>query len=339
VLCALYCQLLGRDRLSVETSFFEAGGNSLQAMQLLGAVKAELGVDIGVTEVFLAPSARQLAARIDARAGSTDPAERPDVLVELAASEAGQPLLLVHAVGGTVFSYVPLAAELADRYRVYGLQSPVLVGQQRAVHDLPELAVSYLSDLRAVQPIGPYRLGGWSMGGLLAYELARELERQDETVELLILLDAPFALDDDPCRPDELARYFVADSLRTLGRPEDPIEGEGVEECLDRLAILLEPSGGAAVRAEVGRRFEAFCLHRRLMSGYRPDGQVRAPALLVGAQHSVNAPAQARWQALLPNAERHVLDADHYSLLRPPVAGQLAKLVESKARVDASAAS
>jgi thioesterase domain-containing protein len=213
-----------------------------------------------------------------------------------------------------------------------------LAGQHRSADDLPGLARSYLTDLRALQRKGPYRLGGWSMGALIAYELAKELERQGEAVELLILLDAPFALQEDPCRPEELARYFVADSLRTVGRPEASVEAAGVEQHLDHLAALLDSNGASGVRAEVGRRFEAFSLHRRLMSGYRPDGAVRAPTLLIGAQHSPNAAAQPRWQALLPNVEQHIVDADHYTLLRPEAARYIAELVE-KVHLDAHSTS
>ncbi len=329
VLREAYQRLLGRDELSVETSFFDAGGNSLQAMRLLGAVRDELGADIGITDVFLAPSVRQLAARIEARDPATDTAGAGEVIVELASSLADEALVLVHAVGGTVFSYASLATELAERYRVLGLQSPHLVGQHRAAGSLAELASSYLADLRALQPAGPYRLGGWSMGGLLAYELAKLLEQQGETVELLVLLDAPFAMAYDDGDAEELARYFVADALRTTGRPEvTPIEAEGVEQQLDRLASLLEGGTGEAVRSEVARRFEAFALHRRLMSGYQPDGQLRAHAVVVGASRSANVPAQERWPALLPNSERHLVDADHYSLLGPETVRQVAQLVE-----------
>ncbi|HEU5269095.1 MAG TPA: amino acid adenylation domain-containing protein [Jatrophihabitans sp.] len=333
-LCEIFGRLLGQEQLSVTSSFFDIGGNSLQAMRLLGAIRDELGADLPITEVFLAPSVRQLSSRIATREAGQDPAAGQPVLLELASSTAEQSLLLVHAVGGTVFSYAPLATELAGRYRVCGLQSPVLAGQNRPVPDLAGLAASYLTDLRARQPDGPYRLGGWSMGGLLAYEMAKQLERQGETVELLVLLDAPFATRIEQDEPERLVRHFVEDALRTTGRPVTAIEAVGVEEQLDQLALLLDSGGDGAVRAEVARRFEAFTLHRGLMSGYRPAGEVRAHALLIGADRSFNVTAQSHWQAVLPNAERHLLAADHYTLLRPENARQIAQLVE-KAQLDA----
>jgi thioesterase domain-containing protein len=183
------------------------------------------------------------------------------------------------------------------------------------------------------------------MGGLLAYEMAKQIEREGETVELLVLLDAPFETEIDHSSPEELARYFVADALRTIGRPEVSIEAVGVEEHLDQLAALLaggldsgglESGGDGSIRAEVARRFEAFTLHRRMMSGHRPHGRVQAQALLIGANRSVNATAQPHWQALLPNAARHVLEADHYTLLHPENTRHIAQLVE-KAQIDADA--
>jgi len=334
VLCEIFGRLLGRERLSVTSSFFDAGGNSLQAMRLLGAIREELSVDLPISEVFLAPSARQLAARIAARESGQDSAAGQPVLLDLASSAADQSLVLIHPVGGTVYSYASLATELASRYRVCGLQSPVLVGQDRPVADLAELAASYLTDLRTRQPAGPYRLGGWSMGGLLAYEMAKQLERQGETVELLVLLDAPYAIRIEADDPELQVRHFVEDALRTIGRPVTAIDAVGVQGQLDQLAVLLDSGGHQAVRAEVARRFEAFTLHRRLISGYRPDGPVRAHTLLIGADRSVNATAQLHWQAVLPHCERHLLAADHYTLLRPENVRQIAQLVE-KASLDA----
>jgi hypothetical protein len=85
----------------------------------------------------------------------------------------------------------------------------------------------------------------------------------------------------------------------------------------------------------VARRFEAFTFNRGLMLGYRPDGQVQAPALLIGADRSFNATAQPHWLALLPNATAQVLEGDHYTLLRPENVRHIAQLVE-KAQIEAS---
>lgn len=329
LLLDIYADLLGRDRRGVLESFFDAGGNSLQAMQLVSRISAEFGVDLPVTAVFLAPDVRRLAARIEQTDGA--PAAGSRVLVRLSEGTASDPLFLVHAVGGTVLPYAPVAEELADRYRVFGIQSPMLVTESEHAtpeHATPEpdtlaeLAGRYLAELREVQPSGPYRIGGWSMGGLLAHQLACQLEQAGEAVQLLVLLDAPFSIAETAGTDEQLTSQFVADALRTLGAPvPDPAEYEEGADPLATLMSALDPraSDRGALAAEVRRRLAVFSRHRRLMSGYRPAGRVRAATLLINARHSPNAATHRDWAGLVEGELRTAsYDADHYTLLQPP---------------------
>ena len=190
-----YAAVLGRGPVGATDSFFDLGGTSLQVMRLVDLIHAELGADVGVTEVFLHPTPRQLAASIDAQRGAGD-ACRAGPLVRLSSGPGELPLFLVHAVGGTVFSYASLARELAGTFAVSGLEAP---GLHRAAtpSSLAALADEYTARIRAAQPDGPYRLAGWSMGGVVAFEITRRLEEGGAEVSLLALLDAPFALADD----------------------------------------------------------------------------------------------------------------------------------------------
>ncbi|MEO7262645.1 MAG: amino acid adenylation domain-containing protein [Jatrophihabitantaceae bacterium] len=337
VLVDIYAGLLRLDGCSVLDSFFDVGGNSLQAMQLLSRIRAGLGVDLPLTAVFLAPTPRGLAARIEAeQAGTAQPARGPVAL--LSEGVGIEPLFLVHAVGGTVLPYTQLAAELADRYQVYGIQAAALVAPSPPVaQTLPELAARYLAELRTIQPAGPYRIGGWSMGGLLAHEIVRQLERDGETVELMILLDAPFAIAEDTADSARITREFMADALRSLGLPAlDQPESDGIETQLARLAQALDPtdSDRAATVEQLRRRLAVFTDHRRLMAGYRPVGQVRATTLLVGAQRSPNAKVQPDWLGIIGGTLcRPEYDTDHYALLQLPHVRDIAAQIRSAVMV------
>ncbi len=345
MLLDIYAELLGRDHRGVLESFFDAGGNSLQAMQLVSRISAGFGVDLPVTAVFLAPDVRRLAARIDAQRAGGAPADGSRPLVRLSEGTASDPLFLVHAVGGTVLPYAPLAGELADRYRVFGIQSPMLVGdpqpEPNTRHDpasppeaatlaepatLAELAGRYLAELREIQPSGPYRVGGWSMGGLLAHQLATQLEQAGEEVELLVLLDAPFSTAEAAeavLTDEQLTGQFVADALRTLGAPMPEPE----QDPMAALMIALDPGAAdrGALAAEVRRRLAVFTRHRRLMAGYRPTGRVRAATLLVNARQSPNAATHRNWAGLVAgNLSTVDYDTDHYTLLRLPHVRDLA---------------
>ena len=198
-------------------------------MRLVDLIHGELGADLGVTEVFLHPTPRQLAARIDAQRSGGD-AGRAGPLVRLSRGPGELPLFLVHAVGGTVFSYAPLARELAGTFAVSGLEAP---GLHRAAtpSSLAALADEYTARIRAAQPDGPYRLAGWSMGGVVAFEITRRLEQgrsrgQPAGPARRAVRPADDADDADNAEA-QLAARFLADATHSLGwtaaQPARPI--------------------------------------------------------------------------------------------------------------------
>src|SRR5205807_6296229 len=99
-------------------------------------------------------------------------------------------LFCVHPAGGLSWCYAPLLRYLPDDIPLYGLQATGLDGTGELPESLPAMAADYLQRLRSVQPSGPYRLLGWSFGGLVAHEMARQLQAQGEQVAAMIVLDA-----------------------------------------------------------------------------------------------------------------------------------------------------
>jgi amino acid adenylation domain-containing protein len=340
MLTALYGKLLNTAQVGATDSFFDLGGNSLQAMRLVDLINSEAAVDVGVTAIFLHPTPRQLARHLDtagARHGSG--AHRASTLTELSNGEGEQPLLLVHPVGGALASYTPLAGELAGTFRVLGLEAPGLARPGATAATLAALADDYTRRIRAAQPAGPYRLAGWSMGAVAAFEIAQRLERAGDQVSMLVLLDPPFAVPESFAAGEaELAGRFVADVAHSLGWDTTGAPDPGTATAAQQLGWLAgrlpaggtgpagpaDPAGRAArdaLEAQLRRRFEVFGAHSRMLAGYRPAAPpVRAPVLLVSAAHSPNAPAAAHWPALLAGpASTLPVDSDHYAFLRPPL--------------------
>jgi amino acid adenylation domain-containing protein len=328
VLTSLYATLLGTTRIGATDSFFDLGGNSLTAMRLVDMISREIGADIGVSAIFLHPTPRRLAAVI-AGAAITGPLTGSGPLVALSEGIAEPRLFLVHAIGGTVSAYTQLAKELADTFRVYGLESPGLRDGVVVASSLADLVTDYTRRIRAVQPAGPYALAGWSMGGVIAFEIAQRLEQAGADVGPLVLLDAPFAIPADhrPVR-GELAARFVADAahslgLDTVGAP-DPAAGTPAGQLAwlaGRLADGSHPAERDAIEAGLRLRCGLFAAHSRMLAGYRPAGPgVRAATLIVSASSSPNAAASALWPEQL-SGEVSVLsvESDHYEFLRPPL--------------------
>ena len=334
VLAELFATVLGRDRVGAEDSFFDLGGSSLAVMRLVDAIAGRLGADVGVATIFVHPTPRQLAASLDAAAGRPGAARGP--LVELAAGAGRPPLILIHPIGGTVFGYARLARELAGTFDVYGLEAPGLSQPDATAASLDALVADYADRVRAAQPDGPYRLAGWSMGALIAFELARALERDGAEVGLLVLLGPPFDFPSAPAgpSPSSLAGTFVADAARILGAAAEPPD-PAATAAADQLAWLAEAvAADAAARARLRTGFDVFSRHTRMLPGYTPDGPpVRAPALIVSADDSPNAAFRHRWPALLdgPVATLPVA-GDHYAFLRPPLVAEVARAIRSHPR-------
>ena len=164
-LAAVYAGLLGRDQVGIDDGFFDLGGNSLQAMQLVTRIHDELSVDLGVTAIFLAPTVRRLADRIEQARGTGARTGGP--IVELSEREGGDPLFVVHAVGGTVHGYAPLARELAGAFTVYGVEAAGLAGGRdrrrrwtRWSPPTPRRSAPYGPKARTTWPAGRWA-GSW----------------------------------------------------------------------------------------------------------------------------------------------------------------------------------
>jgi thioesterase domain-containing protein len=297
-------------------------------MRLVDLISRETGVDLGVSAIFLNPTPRRLAAAL-AAADRAGPSCGP--VVALTRDGTEPPLFLIHAIGGTLSAYAPLTHELTDGGTVYGLESPALSGSGVS-RSLADLATDYTQRIRVAQPAGPYQLAGWSMGGVIAFEIARRLELAGAVVTLLVLLDAPFAVPADYAPSDaELAGRFVADALHGLGLDAADAQEPAASSIADQLAWLVDRLTGsadaaerAAIRTRLERRFTLFAAHSRMLAGYRPDAAgVRAPTLIVSAANSPNAAAAGHWRSLLSSGPESVLrvDSDHYAFLRPPLVG------------------
>ncbi|AZM53797.1 non-ribosomal peptide synthetase [Streptomyces sp. WAC 01529] len=193
-LCAIFAEVLGlaAGSVGIDGNFFELGGHSLLAVRLAGRVQAAFGTEVSIGTVFQSPTPAGLDAFLDSGGGQAGPL---DVLLPLRPAREGDraPLHCVHPAGGLSWCYAGLIRHLPADVPIYGLQAQG-VGAATAADPLPgtleELAAHYVSRLREVQPTGPYRLLGWSTGGIIAHAMATHLQELGHEVELLAILDA-----------------------------------------------------------------------------------------------------------------------------------------------------
>lgn len=175
------------DELGPHEDFFALGGDSLKAMSLTARLEATTGRKVTPTMLFECRTAGRLAAALEHADDEVLPA--PVLLRE---GDSARPLFFLHSLAGDVWIYRETAAALRTKQAVYGIQIPGLNDESldAPVDDFQTLARGYIAQVRAIQPLGPYRFAGYSSGGWMGYEMARQLEAAGEHVEFLGLLDA-----------------------------------------------------------------------------------------------------------------------------------------------------
>jgi amino acid adenylation domain-containing protein len=198
-MAAIWAELLGRDHVGLDDDFFALGGHSLQAVQMFHRASRLTNINLPLAALFMAPTVRSLTAAYRT-AGAKMPGDSkskqavvdpwaPLVPIRAGSDPDAPPLFLAHAVGGNCLNYRHLATGMPADMAVYGLQALGLDGLTAPLSKIEDMARRYVSEIRNVQPSGPYYLAGGSMGGMIAYEMAQQLIAAGEQVAMLGLID------------------------------------------------------------------------------------------------------------------------------------------------------
>ncbi|MFJ2665237.1 amino acid adenylation domain-containing protein [Nocardia fluminea] len=279
----VYAEVLGAGKVGLDDDFFELGGNSLVATKAISRLRTRVGAEVRVQWFFTDATVAALAERIDATqsaGGEHDLAsdlESDDALGVLLAirnrvphgTEAGGALFCIHPMYGLSWCYAGLAQYIPARRPIFGLQSPALSEAGYLPGTLAEMARRYAAEIRTQQPHGPYRLMGWSLGGVLAHAVATELQAAGEQVSLLAMLDSHPDID----VPD--FHTAVRDALAELGVDiSAALPAAGVRELSDDALAALHaiiPANMAVLTPERVRRiYRSAVRSAELIAEHRP---------------------------------------------------------------------
>ncbi len=181
----IWSELLQVQPIGVTENFFDLGGHSLLAIRLIAAIEQRLGCNLPVVSLFREGTIAHIAALLEQERSPSD----SDVLVPLQIKGDLLPLFLVHQAGGYALSYSVLARTFNQERPIYALQARGLDGKQPPLDTIEAMAYSYLKAIRQILHSGLYLLGGHSLGGLIAFEMASQLEAAGQQVEQLIIID------------------------------------------------------------------------------------------------------------------------------------------------------
>ncbi|MCL4201942.1 MAG: amino acid adenylation domain-containing protein [Pirellulaceae bacterium] len=184
-LAKIWAEVMRMDRVGLHDNFFELGGHSLLGVKMFSRIEREFHTSLPMATLFQAPTVESLAHQID----TASMVRQRSLLVPIQPHGQKPPFFCVHGGAGHVMLYRDVALALGADQPFFGIEPAGREGLVRPCRCVEEMAATYLSQIRTIQPVGPYYLGGYSFGGLVALEIAQQLHQLGQTVNLLAMFD------------------------------------------------------------------------------------------------------------------------------------------------------
>jgi len=348
-LVALCEELLDRKAISVTTNLFLIGADSLFAMKLHHKISEVFGVTIQIATILQFASTPQAIAEIidtsrmmTPRTSNSKQRAVQKAIVPLTTTGSHPPLFFVHPAGGFVFMYFQLAKHLGSDQPFYAIQDPFLNSDETAPKTIEDTAEVYVKEMLELFPDGPFLLGGWSMGSLIAYEIARQLEISKKKIGIVIIIDQKIkdkygkfnfwseniwrgahmmklniALRSKKYKEEK--RYLASGFYGLLSKithAKDELQGNDVPVSDD---MVLDPSSRALIR-ELDN-------HMRMTTEYSP-GQLAAPVFILrcleGEEKKKDDQMFNTWKEVAPQSTLVSIHCSHYNCMKEPWVKEIA---------------
>ncbi|HLP58252.1 MAG TPA: condensation domain-containing protein, partial [Candidatus Deferrimicrobium sp.] len=366
-LTALWAAVLGRDpvhaselqtSMGIDDNFFQVGGHSLKATVLANRIKKEFNASMPLAEIFKISTIRGQAGYI--RGAEIDAPVPPDErLVKLKTGLPGAGnLFLIHDGTGEVEGYLEFCNHLGDRYHCWGLRAERLKNLAPHPVTIPVLAKNYIEVMKTIQPQGPYSLAGWSLGGVIVYEMASQLEQAGESIACLTLFDSPLPPKNASIDSDDTQEFNLQTELEFI---KDYIGDEFVEKLKNSTGITFQQFWPFVVDYLQANHFDVEMIKETIVAygmpalpnyghlgleeaiyylnigrtlfharaHYTPAGKINAPIHYIEAEQTAqdkNVKKEAWNELTTSTVTYYTVPGDHYSIFRLPYVNELVRI-------------
>lgn len=337
VLHKVWKTVLNRDSISVLENFFLAGGGSIKALQLVAQLPAS-GYDLPVKAIFEYPVLRELATKLRP-IGEAKNGKNPHSLSSAVALQPlgdKTPLFVVSGIGGDISCFHPLVNALDDSRPVYGLTpSGMLDIGEPILSEIEEIAAHYVQQMKRIHSKGPYQLLGYSFGGSVVYEIARQLEVQHEEVSSVVVIDHIAPVDnkkrqklEEPEQNWEAFRILVQSFNRDLPYSKSAFLALSEKQHMDAFQEVLKQNGIEVSQDQIKRRIQIRMAQAEI--NFTADTKLKSPKIMVlrsadGNLSKTPETLETGWSQLSLQQPSFVeLPGDHVSILDTKNARQLA---------------
>jgi amino acid adenylation domain-containing protein len=326
-MAGLWAELLKLDRVGRNDNFFQIGGDSLAVMRMVQSLNQTFGVTVPIRNVFQNPTIAALSAKMS-ESGKSKTRQN---LVPLKVGGTKPPIYYVHASSGHVFRYMALVNALGNDQPAYGLQASGLEAGETLGESIESMAKSYIDAIKEFQPAGPYRLLGYSSGGLLAFEMAQQLRQRGDVVDFLAILDTTL--------PNPRANRVPTDDEVVL----DMASAMGLADLVGTRSPLPSLAELVDIARKAGRVPADFqTVHVERMAGvfrntvrtcpdYKMCDWPGSMLLIRAKQRPLRAGPMVNWSPYVSGPMDVVdLDCSHPNLIAPEMAAEVANVILSR---------
>ena len=327
-LVQIWEELLEVSPIGIDDDFFDLGGHSMLAVRMVTQVQQRTGQTLPLSALFRKPTVEQLADLLDHSQSSEN-----SLVVPLSLGGADEPIFCIHPAGGTVFCYRELAQYFAGQRVVYGIQARGLDGRQSPHSTLQEMAADYADAIVAAVPSGPIHLVGWSIGGNIAYEVARQLRAIGRRVGMLALLDSGMLAAESQVTEDDFLPLIAA---LFPGQDHESIEELRQKPPGEQLAYFINQAAKAGIvpddEALVGPHvFDVFQANVKAVHDYQPS-EYAGRVLLIRPADQIRTSALfddqcLGWSQMVGSIELASVSGDHAHMLQQPAVSEIANLL------------